>query len=290
LAAQVARLLDLELGRTDLGHFPDGELHVEVLEELRGQDVYLLQSLCPPADRHFLELLLLADVARRAGARTITGVIPYLAYARQDRRVTGREPLGGQVVVRHLEHAGIGQVVTVDLHSSAVEGFFSVPLHHLSMISILADSLRRDIKASSVVVSPDLGGVKRAELYARLLDRPLAVIHKSRVSASEVAVKGVVGQVRGCWPIIVDDLIATGGTLKAAIEALAGAGCSRGIIVAATHALLVTGAAERLRGLPIRRLITTDTIPSQAELPFAVERLSAAPILAQELRRLLSFA
>jgi ribose-phosphate pyrophosphokinase len=285
LAAAIGRELGLGLGKAIVERFPDDELHVEVLEDVRGRDVYVVQSLRPPAERTLLELLLVADASRRAGARSVIAAIPYLAYARQDSRVTGREPLGARVVADLLQVAGIDRVIVLDLHSPAAEACFGVPVEHLSAIPLLADELRATIGPGGVVVSPDLGGVARAEKYAKRLGLPSALVHKSRVSGAEVSVRGVIGEPRGCAPIVVDDMISTGATVDAAVRALQSAGCLDEITVAATHALLVAGAIERLARLPIRRLVTTDSVPLAGESPFPITRLSVAPMIASALAR-----
>lgn len=286
LGAAIAREMALPVGRTILERFPDRELRVELLEEVRGRDVFVVQSLGPPAEHPLLELLLLGDAARRGGARRVTAVVPYLAYARQDRRATGREPLAGRLVADLLQCAGFQAIVALDVHSPAVEGFFGIPLEHLSAIPLLAEALRDGLAEPSVVVSPDLGGARRAEACAELLRLPVAVVHKSRVTGSDVAVRGVTGNVRGCAPIIVDDMISTGGTIEAAVGALVEAGCTAEVTVAATHALLVGDAVERLARLPIRRLVTTDSVQAAGDPPRGLLRVGVAPLIAAALRRL----
>ncbi len=286
LGAAVAKVLDLEQGRCVVDRFPDGEHHVEVAEEVRGCDVYLLQPLGPPVDTHLMELLLLVDACRRRGAGRVTAVVPYLAYARQDRRETGREPLGARLVADLIRVAGVDRVVAVELHSPAVEGCFNIPVEHLSAMPLLADHLGRTATSGSVVVSPDLGGVKRAERYAARLKLPVAVVHKHRKSGSEVEARTITGEVKGCPPIIVDDMISTAGTIEAAVNALLEAGCAPEITVVATHALLVGPAVERLGRLPIRRLLTTDSVPQADRLPFPVEIVSIAPLLARSIELL----
>jgi ribose-phosphate pyrophosphokinase len=285
LSRAIAESLGWPLGKSVLERFPDSELRVQLEEDVRGRDVHVVQSLKSPAEQHLLELLFLADAARRAGAKSLTAVVPYLAYARQDRRVTGREPLAGRVVAELIESAGFERVVVVDLHSPTVEGFFGVPLEHLSAIPWIAAELRGG-SPTRVLVSPDLGGVKRAEAYARVLDLPVVVVHKSRISGTEVAVRRVVGEVRGCSPIVVDDMISTGRTIEAAIQALLDAGCAQDITVAATHSLFVGDAVERLARVPIRRLVTTDTVLPPREPPMPITRVSVAPVIAQTLRRM----
>jgi ribose-phosphate pyrophosphokinase len=287
LAAAIARELGLEVGAATLERFPDGELHVEVLEDVGGRDVHLVQSVRPPSpERYLLELLLLADAARRAGARRVFAVISYLAYARQDRRGTAGEPLGARVVADLLPVVGIARAVALDLHSPAAEACFGVPLDHVSAIPLLAEELRASVRPGAVVVSPDLGGVKRAEILAGHLQLPVAVVHKTRAGTSDVTVRGIVGEVRGCSPIIVDDMISTGATLEAAIRALQDAGGSGEVTVAATHPLLVRGALERIARLPIRRLVTTDSVPIADDVPPWIARVSVASLIASAVARL----
>lgn len=261
--------------------FPDGECEVELLSDVRGQDVYLLQPLGAPVGEHLLEFQLLADAVVRGGARRLTAVVPYLGYARQDRRLKGNEALGSKVVAQALS-SSVDRVVLLDVHSPAVEGGFSCPVFHLSAEPVLAERLL-ERKAGSVVVSPDLGAVKLAERYADKLGVPLAVVHKQRLSGSEVSARGVVGSVKGMLPILVDDMISTAGTMCAAAEVLLGAGCLPDFTVVATHGLLVGNALERLSNLPLKRLLLTDSLPRPSSLPFPVEEASVAPLLSQAL-------
>lgn len=286
LGAAVSKQLDLELGRCVIDRFPDGEHHVEVAEEVRGCDVFLLQTLGPPVDAHLMELLLLVDACRRRGAAQVTAIVPYLAYARQDRRETGREPLGARVVADILKAAGVDRLLAMDLHSPAVEGCFNIPVEHLSAIPLLIENLRRTVHSDSVVVSPDLGAVKRAERYAAQLKLPLAVVHKRRMSGSQVEARSITGEVKGCTPILVDDMISTAGTIEAAVHALVEAGCTPQVTVVASHALLVGSAIDRLQRLPLSRLLTTDSVPRPERLPFPVEVVSIAPLLARAIELL----
>lgn len=286
LGEAIAKVLDLELGRCLVDHFPDGEHHVEVAEDVRGCDVYLVQPLGPPVDAHLMELLLLVDACRRRGAARVTAVVPYLAYARHDRRETGREPLGARLVADLIRAAGVDRLVVVDLHSPAVEGCFNIPVDHPSAMPLLAEHLRQTASAGSIIVSPDLGAVKRAERYAALLKLPVAVVHKRRVSGSEVKAHNITGEVKGCSPIIVDDMISTAGTIEAAVHALLDAGCTPDVTVVATHALLVGPALERLQRLSLRRLLTTDSVPRPQRLPLPLEVVSIAPLLARSIELL----
>ncbi len=292
LASAVAEHLGLTLAACLVERFPDGEVQVELREDVRGADVYVVQPTGPPAGEHLLELLLLADACRRAGCARLTAVVPYFAYARQDRRVRGGEPVGARLVADLFGAGGFARVVAVDLHSAAIEGCFGMPLEHLSAVPLLADAVRSTVSGNAVVVTPDLGAVKLAERYARLLGLPLAIVYKQRVSGSEVRVRGLVGEVRGRAPLVVDDMISTAGTVAAATTTLLDAGCLPEITVVASHALLVGPAIERLRTLPLRALVTTDSVamPVSVAVPAAVavpvRAMSLAGLLGDAIRRL----
>lgn len=286
LAEAVTKQLDVRLGNRILQRFPDGELHIEIEESVRGQDVYLIQPISPPVDEHLMELLLLADACRRAGAAQLTAIVPYLGYARQDRRARGREPVSARLVADLIKTSGIQRLVAVDLHTTALEGIFTVPLEHLSAVSVLSEAVRPWIEDNTLVVSPDLGAIKLAERYARLLQLPVAIAHKTRISGEEVHTKGIIGDVHGRAVLIVDDMISTGGTVKAAIEALLEAGCLPNILVVATHGLFVGTAVERFGALPIRRLIVTNSVNRPGNLPFPIQEISLGPLLAEVIQRL----
>jgi len=287
LAAAIAAKLGLVPLRRIVARFPDSELHVELQDSVRGADLFILQPTSPPADQHIIELLLLADAARRAGAARVTGVIPYFAYARQDRRATGREPVGARVIADALASAGrFDRIIAVDLHSSALEGFFGVPLEHLSAVSLLAEALRPHVTPASVVVAPDLGAVRLAERYADGLGLPVAIVHKTRLSGAAVEVRALTGEVRNRRPVIVDDMISTGSTIGAAVQALRQAGARQETVVAATHGLFVGDAALLLHQLSLRTLLVTDSIQGAdlSELP--IQRVSIAGLLADAVSRL----
>ena len=286
LAERFAAALGAPLGSRDAARYPDGEIQVELHESVRGCDVYLLQSTAPPVEQHLLELLLLADACRRPIAACLTAVLLYTGYARQERRAHGREAVGARVVADLLQTAGFARVVAVDLHSDALEGFFAMPLEHLSAVPALAEAARPLLPAEAVIVAPDLGAVRRAEHFARLLDRPVAIVHKTRLSGEQVRVGGITGDVRGRAPLIVDDMISTGGTIAAAAVALLAAGCLPEMLVVATHALLVGPAVERLQALPLRRLLTTDSVALSTPVPLPLEVISLAPLLVAAIARL----
>lgn len=285
LADALARELGEPLGPCFITRFPDGELEIEVQADVRLRPVFIVQPTSPPVGEHLLELALLSDACRRAGATSVTGVVPYLGYARQDRRETGREPLGARVVAELLAAGRIDRMVCLDLHSRAVEGCFPQPVEHASAVSSLVQRLK-DIPRPAVVVSPDLGAVKRAEAFARLLGVNVAVVHKQRQSGSNVKAVGVVGDVKGLHAVVVDDMISTAGTVCAAIEAVVKEGAHSDVTVAATHGLFVGPALERLAACRPRRVLVSDSVPPPAQTPFPLDVVPIAPVLADVLRRL----
>jgi ribose-phosphate pyrophosphokinase len=287
LAAAIAARLGVALGRAEVSRFPDGELRVELHETVRGHDVYLVQPTSPPAEEHLFVLLLLADACKRAGAQSLTAVVPYFGYARQDRRAQGRQPVAARLVADLFATAGFGRVVALDLHNRAMEGLFPVPLEHVSAVPALVAAVKDAIPEDGVVVASDLGAAKLAETYARLLGLPTALVHKKRVSGAEVQVRDITGEVAGRAPILVDDMISTGGTLVAAARCLLDAGARPALTLVATHGLLVGDAVERLAALPLTRVVLTDSVqppPAAARLPLTT--VSVAPLLAEAIRRL----
>jgi ribose-phosphate pyrophosphokinase len=284
LAEGICAGLGIAAGALELGRFPDGEARVVVGEPVRGADVYLVQPLAPPADRHLVELLLLADACRRAGSARITAIVPYLAWARQDRRHADGEPHTARLAA-DLISSRVDLAVAVDVHGSGAEGFFSVPFEHLTALPALAAALSGRVH-DPVVVAPDLGAVRRAEALGALLDAPTACVHKTRVSAREVRVRLVTGDVAGRTPIVVDDMISTGATIEAAVRALHEASCRDEVIVAATHGLLVEDAVARLARLGLARVVVSDSLPVARSAQLDVEVVSLAPILVEAIRRL----
>ncbi len=282
LARATACALGRDLERCTVERFPDGELAV-ALPDVRGADVYLIQGTPPPAHDHLAELLLLADAARRAGAARVTGVLPYVAYARQDRRGAEGEGVGGRVVADQLS-AALDRVVAVDLHTAALEGFFSCPVEHLAAVPLLAARVR-PLATGCVVVAPDLGAIGRARHYAGLLGLDVAAVRKRRLSGREVEALGVDGDVRGRDVLVVDDMISTGATVAAAVNALRGAGARRAAVVA-THPLLVPPAEELLGSLDLDALVVSDSVRTAACTTPPLDVVGLGPLLADAIGRL----
>jgi ribose-phosphate pyrophosphokinase len=286
LGRRLAAALDLEQGRCLIEDFADGEIRIEMQEDVSGRDIFIVQSTAGSAGQDLLELLLLADAARRRGARGLTAVIPYFGYARQDRRISGEEPIGARVVTDLLA-TRFDRIIAVDLHNPSLEGFSSIPLVHISAVPLLAEAFREYRQQENVLVAPDAGAVKLGQRYGKMLKLPMAYIEKIRKSDKEVSVQSVAGEVKDRAPVIIDDMISTGGTMVAAIEALIEAGAKPEISILASHCLLVAEAASRLEPLPIRRIITTDSVPAPSAGGLTLERYSLAQLLADTLRTII---
>lgn len=286
LGEALARALGYPLGQCHLERFPDGELHVELQEDVRGRSVCLIQPTVPPVGENLLELLLMADACWRGGAARLMAVVPYFGYARQDRRTRSGEAVGARVIADALVSAGAQRLVVVDPHTVALEAMCGVPVEMLSATPVLARALEPTIPESAVVVAPDLGAVKLAERFAALLRHPVAVVRKTRLSGARVRVEELVGEVRRRAAVIVDDMISTGGTVEAAAAAAIEAGAKPDVTVLATHGLLVGPALERLSQLPLRRLVVSDSVAQPKDLPFPAQVVSLAPLLATAIKRL----
>ena len=289
LAQEIARHLMQPLGRALVGRFSDGEIQVEIMENVRGKDVYLVQSTCPPANEHLMELLVMADACRRASAGRITAVIPYLGYARQDRRQRAmRVPITAKLVADMISSAGVNRVLTVDLHADQIQGFFNVPVDNVYASPVLLGEVWKQKYDNMIVVSPDVGGVVRARALARRLDNAdLAIIDKRRQRANESQVMNIIGDVRGRSCILVDDLVDTAGTLCQAAQALKGEGAER-VIAYITHPVLSGKAVERISTSSLDELVVTDTIPlgEAARNCKRIRVLSVAELLAETMRRI----
>jgi ribose-phosphate pyrophosphokinase len=284
LGAAVCNALQVSAGLYDCRRFPDGETQIEVNQTVRGRDVYLLQSTSPPVDQHVMELLPLADACRRAGAARLTVVIPYFGYARQDRR-SARRSLGARVAANVLGTANFDRLMLIDAHTPAIEGFFDVPLDHLTAVPVLARAVAPSIGERTVIVAPDLGAVKLARAYANELHVPIAFVHKTRLNGESVEAHAVIGEVRGRLPLIIDDMLSTGATIEAAVGVLRGAGAAEPVTVAVTHALLVGRAREILQRLPLASIVATDTVATERPTQPQMEICSVASLVATAIRR-----
>ena len=289
LAQDIVRHLMQPLGRAMVGRFSDGEIQVEIMENVRGKDVFLVQSTCPPTNENLMELLVMADACRRASAGRITAVIPYLGYARQDRRQRAmRVPITARLVADMIGCAGVNRVLTVDLHADQIQGFFSVPVDNVYASPVLLGEVWKQKYENMIVVSPDVGGVVRARALARRLDNAdLAIIDKRRQRANESQVMNIIGDVRGRSCILVDDLVDTAGTLCQAAQALKDEGAVR-VIAYITHPVLSGKAVERVSNSALDELVVTDTIPlgEEARKCKRIRVLSVAELLAETMRRI----
>jgi ribose-phosphate pyrophosphokinase len=288
LAREVAEHLNVKLGQAEVGRFPDGEVMVEIRENVRGGDCFVLQSTCTPPNENLMEVLLLTDALRRASAGRITAVIPYFGYARQDRKVAPRVPISEKLVADLITASGASRVLTVDLHAGQIQGFFNIPVDNLYAMPVLVQYLRRRLDGMKVtVISPDAGGVERARAFARRLNADLAIIDKRRQRASEVAEMRLVGEVRDTIALLVDDMIDTAGTITEAAKVILEAGASE-VVVCATHPILSDPACERLQRSSIAEVVTTNTIPLRARTQELsnLKVLSVGGLIAEAVRRI----
>lgn len=282
LAEAIAAELGETLGVANLRDFPVGEIHCRFDESIRGSDLFIIQTHCPSVNDSIMEQLIMIDAAKRASARRITAVVPYYGYSRQDRKSTGREPITAKLVADLLTRAGATRVISVDLHSGQIQGFFDCPVDHLTGAPVLLDYLREQKVPGMVIVSPDAGRVKVAERFSQQLGADLAFVHKRRPPGATDAVEAleVIGDVNGRCAVVIDDMIDTAGTICAAAERLVEAGATD-VWAMATHPLLSDPALERLQAAPISRVIVTDTLPLPPERRIPkIEVLSVARIIA----------
>ena len=289
LAKGIAAILGVELGKISIRPFPNSETRIQIEESIRGTDIYIIQPTCAPANEHLMELLITIDAMKRASARQITAVIPYFGYGRQDRKATGREPISAKLVADLLTTAGANRVVAVDLHVGQIQGFFNIPADHLTALTTLANYFKEKQIENGVIVAPDAGRVKLAEKYTDILELPLALMHKRRsdVGGGQIETVELVGDVAGKTPIIIDDEIATGGTIYEQVIALGEAGANPAYI-SITHPVLVGPALERLSHPAFQEVVVTNTIPVPVEkqLNGKIKVLSIAPLLAEAILRI----
>ncbi|MED5262203.1 MAG: ribose-phosphate pyrophosphokinase [Myxococcota bacterium] len=287
LARKVSDYLGIGLGQSEVGTFSDGECRVEISENVRGMDCFVLQSISAPANNHLMELLIMADALRRSSARRITAVIPYFGYARQDRKVKPRVPITAKLVADLISTAGVDRVLCMDLHAGQIQGFFNIPVDNIFATPLLLEGIRDKLKGERTVISPDAGGVERARAYAKRLGASLAIIDKRRAEANVSEVMHIIGDVKGRDCVIVDEMVDTAGTLTEASRSLVDAGASE-VYAAITHPVLSGPALKRISESPIRELIVTDTISlsKEAEESSTIQVVSTASLLAEAIRRI----
>jgi ribose-phosphate pyrophosphokinase len=288
LAEKICQYLDIELGRGHTELFPDGELIVRVEEDVRGRDCFVIQPTSHPINAHLMELMIWIDTLRRASASRVTAVIPYFGYARQDRKDEGRTPITAKLVANLLERAGADRVVAVDLHAAQVQGFFDIPVDHLNAGPVIIKWFKSLRLKNVVFVSPDVGNVKRAQVYANMLGGEICIIDKRRRSGTQADAVHIIGDVEGKNVIMVDDMITTAGTMTAAVQILREHGVGE-IYMSATHAVFAPPAMDRLKACPFTRLAVTDTIPIGTRADPIKDRmivLSVAELLGEAIHRI----
>ena len=288
LAADIAKRLNISLGRASVGRFSDGEATVEIHEHVRGKDVFILQPTCTPANENLMELLVMVDALKRASAGRITAAIPYFGYSRQDRRVrSARVPIAAKLVADLLTAAGVHRVLTMDLHAEQIQGFFNIPVDNIYSLPIMLADVWKKNFADLMVVSPDVGGVVRARALAKRLECDLAIIDKRRPKANVSEVMNLIGEVEGRTCVLMDDMVDTAGTLCKAASALKERGAKQ-VLAYCTHAVLSGSAVSRINASTLDELVVTDTIPlsDDAHKSPKIHQLSVADVLAETIRRI----
>lgn len=286
LAEGIARQLGIALGQIQISRFPDGEIAVKIMDNIRGKDVFIIQPTCYPPNENVMELLIVIDAMRRASAARITAVMPFFGYARQDRKDQPRVPITAKLVANLLVASGTSRLLAMDFHAQQIQGFFDIPVDHLEATPVIVKYLREKNFANPVVVSPDPGGMKMAYSYSRALNSGLAIVAKQRTSPVEVDCYNLVGNVKGKTCILVDDLVTTGGTLCAAAKLLKTAGASA-IVAAVTHAVFTPQAYDHLKHSAIQELVVTDSVPLRSNPgALSVQVLSVADLFAEAIRRI----
>jgi len=289
LAQSVCSVFDLPLGKANVSSFSDGEIQLEIQENVRGMDVFIVQSTCMPGNQHMMELLIMIDAFKRASAERITAVMPYYGYARQDRKVAPRAPISAKLIADLLTTAGASRVLTIDLHAGQIQGFFNIPVDNLFAAPVFVSYFKEKYKIEDlVIVSPDAGGVERARSYAKLLGgASLAIIDKRRLRPNEAEVMNIIGDIEGKCTLIVDDMVDTAGTLCSAADALRARG-AKSVSACCTHAVFSGKAVERIQNSCLEEMIITDTIPLNAEGQKLkkIKVLSIAELFAEALKRI----
>jgi ribose-phosphate pyrophosphokinase len=285
LAKKVCDYLSLPLGKIEISRFPDGEIDMKIMEDVRGADVYVIQPTCPPVNENLMELLIMVDCLRRASAERITAVIPYFGYARQDRKAEGRVPISAKLVANVITAAGVSRALAVDLHAAQLQGFFDIPMDHLYAAPVLVDYFRRLDLKDLTIVSPDVGGIKMARAYAKRLNADLAIVDKRRSGPTEIEAMHVIGEVKDRNVILVDDMISTATSITEAAKVCRKKG-ARDIYICGTHAVLAGKAVEKLQKAPVKEVVVTDTIPLDGKEFGNLRVLSIANLLGEAIRRI----
>jgi ribose-phosphate pyrophosphokinase len=286
LTKNICENLGVSLGDCEVTQFRDGETQVKISENIRGKDVFVVQSTCNPANENLMELLIMLDAAKRASAKRITAVLPYFGYARQDRKDQPRVPITAKLVANLLTRAGANRIITIDLHAGQIQGFFDIPLDHLYAVKTFEEYFKKKKLTDIVIVSPDVGGIKMARAYAKRMGAGLAIVDKRRIDDTKAEVMHILGDVKGKNVIIVDDIVATAGSLAEAVGALKKHG-AKDIYAAITHPVLCGPAIERLEGADIKELVVTDTIPLDKEKKIkTIKQLPVAELLGEAIRRI----
>ncbi len=287
LAEAVARHLDTQLGKADVGTFNDGEVNVEIHENVRGMDCFVLQSTSAPANSHLMELLIMIDALMRSSAKSITAVIPYYGYARQDRKVRPRVPISAKLVADLIGAPGTDRLLCIDLHAGQIQGFFNIPVDNIFATPVMLEEIRRRYPGPLTIISPDAGGVERSRAYAKRLDANLAIIDKRRESPNVAEVMNIVGEVKGQTCVIVDDMVDTAGTLTESARALDREG-AKAVYAVITHPVLSGPAIKRIAESPLKELVVTDTIPLRPDAQDCpkLQVVTIAPLLGEAIRRI----
>ncbi|MFA5975783.1 MAG: ribose-phosphate pyrophosphokinase [Elusimicrobiota bacterium] len=285
LAEEICQCLKVSIGKADVGRFSDGELQVKIVENVRGDDAFVVQPTSPPVNDHMMELLIMVDALARASARRITVVIPYYGYGRQDRKAEPRVPISAKLMANLITAAGADRVLAMDLHAGQIQGFFDIPVDHLYAMPVFLEYIRAKKLKDIVVVSPDAGGVERARAFAKRLDAELAIVDKRRPRPNEMDVMNVIGDVKEKTAILLDDIVDTAGTLCKDAEALKQFGARR-IFAACSHGVLSGPAMDRISKSPIEELMISNSIPLDGKAIPKVKVLSVAPLLAEAIKRI----
>lgn len=283
-AEKVGKYLNMEVGVATIKKFSDGEISVQINESVRGQDVFIVQPTCAPANSHLMELLIMIDALKRSSAKSVSAVIPYYGYARQDRKAAPRVPISAKLVANMLETAGIDRMITIDLHAAQIQGFFDIPVDNLYGSLLFVDYIKSKNLANPIIASPDIGGVARARSYANKLGYDLIIVDKKREKANESEVMNIIGDVDGKDVILVDDMVDTAGTLVKAAEVLKKRG-AKSVMACTTHGVLSGPAFDRINGGTLDELVISDTIPMKGESK-KITVLTAARMIGETIRRI----